>query len=146
MDRRDALKRLIEKEFNGSQADFARAIDRSPSLVWQCLNGHRPIGEKLARTIEGKLRLKRGSLDSGSVDFNLSDQPYLPGSAVAQSEIDLLIANATPSSRRQLLAIARALAEDRLSDADIQLLGDIAKRMEKGVADHRDDYPNLKPD
>ncbi len=67
MSRKDALKRLIDEKFEGKQADFARAINRSPSLVWQCLSGHRNIGEKLARDIESKLRLKRGWLDDAVI-------------------------------------------------------------------------------
>lgn len=67
MSRKDALKRLIDEKFEGKQADFARAINRSPSLVWQCLSGHRNIGEKLARDIESKLRLKRGWLDDALI-------------------------------------------------------------------------------
>jgi hypothetical protein len=150
MDRQDALKRLIEENFDGNQAEFARAIDRSPSLVWQCLNGHRPIGEKLARTIEGKLRLKRGWLDSNPTDFSLSQSRYVPGSdnppAAPSSEIDLLLASATPRSRQHLLRIAQAAADGRLSEADTKMLSDIAKRLEKGSTNHRDDYPNLQPD
>ncbi|WP_375581809.1 hypothetical protein ABWH88_06690 [Marinobacter adhaerens] len=150
MNRREALKRLIDERFEGKQAELARAINRSPSLVWQCLSGHRNIGEKLAREIESKLRLKQGWLDSDSADFTLSDQPYTPGTdnppAASSSEIDLLLAKATPRSRQQLLRIAEAAADGRLSESDIKMLSDIAKRLEKGSTNHSDDYPNLKPD
>lgn len=133
MNRREALKRLIDKEFGGRQADFARAIDRSPSLVWQCLNGHRPIGEKLARTIESKLRLKPGWLDSASTDLDPSGQPYIPGSdsppANVPPEFSALLSKATPRSYKQLMQIAEAAADGRLTDADINLLTQIANRI-----------------
>ncbi len=79
MSRRDALKRLIDERYGGKQADLARAINRSPSLVWQCLNGHRNIGEKLAREIESKLRLKKGWLD----DMVVVDEAHKAGEPAA---------------------------------------------------------------
>lgn len=63
MERSKALKALIDEKFGGKQADFARAIGRSPSSVWQWLSGHRNVGEKVAREIERKLRLPSGYLD-----------------------------------------------------------------------------------
>ncbi|OEY66820.1 LexA family transcriptional regulator [Marinobacter sp. X15-166B] len=63
MDRAKALRALIDEKYGGNQADFARAIGRSPASVWQWLNGHRNIGEKVAREIERKLRLHDGYLD-----------------------------------------------------------------------------------
>lgn len=133
MNRREALKRLIDERFEGKQAEFARAINRSPSLVWQCLSGHRNIGEKLAREIESKLRLKQGWLDSDSTDFNLSGQPYTPGSdnppAKVPPEFSALLSKATPRSYKQLMQIAEAAADGRLTDADINLLTQIANRI-----------------
>lgn len=133
MDRLKALKRLIEDRFNGKQADFARAIGRSPSLVWQYLNGHRNIGEKFAREVERKLRLKEGWLDAGSVDFDLGGEPYKPGVEPAATgippEFNALAAKASPRSYKQLMRIAEAAADGRLSDADIELLKQIAERI-----------------
>lgn len=133
MNRREALKRLIDERFEGKQAEFARAINRSPSLVWQCLSGHRNIGEKLAREIESKLRLKQGWLDSDSADFNLSGQPYTPSSdnppAKVPPEFSALLSKATPRSYKQLMQIAEAAADGRLTDADINLLTQIANRI-----------------
>ena len=63
MERSSILKQLIRDRFDGSQADFARAVGKSPSLVWQYLNGHRQIGEKFAREVERKLLLPTGFLD-----------------------------------------------------------------------------------
>lgn len=67
MERSTVLKTLIAERFAGSQADFARAVGKSPSLVWQYLNGHRQIGEKFARDVERKLRLPTGYLDGSPV-------------------------------------------------------------------------------
>jgi phage repressor protein C with HTH and peptisase S24 domain len=57
------VKRLIEARFDGVDADFARAIEKSPAQVWQFLNGERNIGERLARQIEARLQLPTGALD-----------------------------------------------------------------------------------
>lgn len=64
--RRAAVQALIEQRFAGRTADFARAIERDDAQVWQFMNGHRPIGEKLARDIEAKLSLPHGALDRGA--------------------------------------------------------------------------------
>jgi len=133
MNRREALKRLIDERFEGKQADFARAINRSPSLVWQCLSGHRNIGEKLAREIESKLRLKKGWLDTDSNNFDPSGKPPEPVSdnppAKVPPEFSALLSKATPRSYKQLMQIAEAAADGRLTDADINLLTQIANRI-----------------
>ena len=63
MDRVKKLKEIIDTRFAGNQADFARHIGKSPSLVWQYLSGHRGIGEKFAREVERKLILPKGWMD-----------------------------------------------------------------------------------
>jgi SOS-response transcriptional repressor LexA len=63
MDRISRLKLLINERFAGNQAEFARAIDRSPALIWQYLKGRRKLGEEMARHIEHKLRLDFGWID-----------------------------------------------------------------------------------
>ena len=86
----------------------------------------------------------------GTADFRLSGQPYTPGSdnppAGVFSEIDALLANATPRSRQQLISIAQAAAVGRLTEADVKMLSDIAKRLEQGRTNNNDDYPKLKAD
>lgn len=77
MDRVSAVKALIKDRFEGKQADFARAIGRSPAVVWQWLNGHRNIGEKVARDIERKLRMTEGELD-GRVEHGNSESTITP--------------------------------------------------------------------
>lgn len=57
------MKSLIADRFAGSQAEFAKAIGRSPSQVNQWLSGHRKIGDAGARTIEVALQLPRGYFD-----------------------------------------------------------------------------------
>jgi phage repressor protein C with HTH and peptisase S24 domain len=101
MNRREALKRLIDERFEGKQSDFARAIGRSASSVWQWLNGHRNVGEKVAREIERKLRLPRGYLD---------DDPY-------QFEKDLF----------DFLSQVKGQPIDTIEDPSVR---EIAKRME----------------
>nr|DAS68567.1 MAG TPA: Repressor protein CI [Caudoviricetes sp.] len=64
MSRLDKVKELIEKRFNGSQAEFARAIEKAPAQVNQWLNGYRNIGNGAAAQIEDSLSLPRGWLDS----------------------------------------------------------------------------------
>lgn len=63
MNRKHLLKELIASRFAGNQADFARAINRSPAQVNQWLSGHRKIGDAGARTIEMALGLDAGYFD-----------------------------------------------------------------------------------
>lgn len=60
------MRAIIDEQFDGVQADFARAIGRSPSLVWQYLSGYRELGEKFSRHVERKLNLPSGYLDGRS--------------------------------------------------------------------------------
>ena len=62
-DRRVNVQRIIDQQFNGVVADFARKVERQPAQVWQFLN-ERNIGEKLARDLEVKLGLDPGTLDN----------------------------------------------------------------------------------
>lgn len=64
--RRDALAQLLRTRFDGSQADLARAIHRSPSTVWRLLTDgehSKAIGESLARDIERLLGLPEYWMD-----------------------------------------------------------------------------------
>ncbi|MAZ40449.1 MAG: hypothetical protein CMG91_04890 [Marinobacter sp.] len=156
------LKSLWEREFKGkiSQEEAAHLCGwRTQGAFNQYLNAKIPLGLPALLKISEALgvspeeispRLAAKLPKKGSVDFNLSGQSYIPGSdnppAAASSEIDLLLAKATPRSRQQLLRIAEAAADGRLSESDIKMLSDIAKRLEKGSTNHSDDYPNLKPD
>lgn len=156
------LKELWERKLKGkiTQEEFAyRCGWTTQGAFNQYLNGKTAIGLKALLAMSRVLdvdpeeispRLASEISKSGTSDFNLSQSRYVPGSdnppAAPSSEIDLLLASATPRSRQQLLRIAQAAADGRLSEADIKMLSDIAKRLEKGSTNHRDDYPNLQPD
>jgi len=88
MARRENFVVLIKTRFDGNQADFARAISRSSSVVWQYLSGHRDIGEKFARHVESKLHLPVGWLDKGS-DKD-SEVPVSDNVAVTPDEVQML--------------------------------------------------------
>lgn len=79
MDRVSELKKIIDSRFGGSQAEFARAIGRSPSSVWQWLSGHRNVGEKAARDIERRLRIIPGTLDGFVSEVREAVAPYNRG-------------------------------------------------------------------
>lgn len=70
--RRQNLRDLITKRFNGRIAGLADAIDRAPSYISRCVTGkpeHRKrIGEQLARDIELKLEIPLLSLDRDKSD------------------------------------------------------------------------------
>lgn len=71
MDRIKLLRELIDSRFNGRQADFSRAIDRSPAQVSQWLSGHRSIGDGVARHIELSLDLPSGYFDGEEAKANI---------------------------------------------------------------------------
>ncbi len=64
----------ISKSF-ASQRLLADALDMTPGYINQLLNGHRTIGEKVARKIEGQLGLKHLALDETD---NAIEGEYLP--------------------------------------------------------------------
>lgn len=76
MDRQKRLRQLIDDKFEGKQADFARAIKRSPAQVHQWLAGHRRLGDAGVMHIEKTLRLS-GWFDGES---NVTSGPNLRGS------------------------------------------------------------------
>lgn len=74
--RRALLAQLIEKRFDGSQADFARASGISPTYVTRMLKddtspSRKRIGEGLARQIEDRLNLPALWLDTARERANL---------------------------------------------------------------------------
>jgi hypothetical protein len=60
--RRRSLKAIVGSH-HGAIADFARKHDIDAGFMSQLLSGHRIIGEKVARKLEGQLNLSSGSLD-----------------------------------------------------------------------------------
>jgi hypothetical protein len=63
--RRSNLRSLIEKSYDGSQAQFAVAIEKSEGRVTQLLTDGQPFGELAARRIEEALSLPAMYLDRG---------------------------------------------------------------------------------
>ena len=127
MDRRVRLRRLVNERFGGNQAELARAVGRSPSLVWQYLSGHREIGEKFARHVERCLGLPRFWLDRED-ERGEKAHAALAGSADIEREIEELLPAATPRSKAALRKIAQAARNGKLSERDLELLEQIAER------------------
>lgn len=63
MTREEKVKELINNHFSNNQAQFAKAISKSPAQVNQWLNGYRSIGDAVALHIEKALDLPIGWLD-----------------------------------------------------------------------------------
>ena len=84
MNRIERIREIIQGRYEGNSAAFARAIGKSPSVVWQYLNGYRQVGERFAREVEKKLRLPEGSLDRDQgifekVKTSVAEKNRLPG-------------------------------------------------------------------
>ena len=69
------VNRIIKDTFAGNGADFARAIDRAPSLVHQWIKRHRNIGERSARHIERELGLEPYTLDKNEDERFVTPSP-----------------------------------------------------------------------
>lgn len=63
------LKELLAKS-GKNQTEFANTIGRSQSQLGQWLNGHKPIGEKIARSIESMTGLPDNFLDNDKDNKN----------------------------------------------------------------------------
>ena len=89
------------------------------------------MGEKLARHIEERMRLPHGWMDQEHPDYIDGEvvRPALPAPGGIPN-LDTLMAAASPRSQQALERIARAVDAGRLSDADIDLLDQIARRIE----------------
>lgn len=64
MNRTKRFQELLVTRFNGKQADFARAIGRTPAMIYQWKDGRRVIGDAVARHIEVTLGLPQSWFDS----------------------------------------------------------------------------------
>ena len=60
MKRVTRVRQLIDENFNGRQADFAKAIKKAPTQVSHWLTGERNIGDGVASQIEAAFDLPRG--------------------------------------------------------------------------------------
>lgn len=69
-----------------------------------------------------------------NIDLNFTEGPYIPGQEGAASnvppEFSALLSKASPRSYKQLMSIAEAAADGRLSEADINLINQIAERIQ----------------
>lgn len=63
MSRVERVKQLIDEQFSGNQAEFARTIGKAAAQVNQWLNGYRNIGDGMARHIEDCFDKNKGWLD-----------------------------------------------------------------------------------
>lgn len=117
MDRREQLKSLIDARFGGVQADFARAIKRSPAQVNQWLSGHRLLGDAGARHIEITLGLPIGFFDGGDA----------PSTIVPEASAAVHHPDTEPGPQ----------AAEILSPADAKFLGQITQGMqERDIPEH----------
>jgi hypothetical protein len=62
--RRRRLRAWMNQHCNGVEAELARRVGKSPTQISDTLAGRKPFGEKLARSIEAKLKMPRKALDS----------------------------------------------------------------------------------
>lgn len=116
----DNLKSLIDGRFGGSQAAFARAIERSPAQVNQWLTGHRKLDVKGCRHIERMLGLPAdwmiglASCENGAATSNTAMQRP---SHYANSDIAALVAaveRLSPEDARALLPVVTRIADSQL--------------------------------
>lgn len=78
--RRERLREVIDRDFDGKAGRLADAIKRPRPNISQVLSGSRPFGEALARDIERILELPRGYLDwetDDHADLPPEDQRFI---------------------------------------------------------------------
>lgn len=118
----DRLRELIKNRFDGNQAAFARAIERSPSQVNQWLSGHRKLDDKGCRHIERALNLTPDYMIGAPATSLPAKEPtpqdtYITGKNVLPMPTD------TPL-RKELAALI-----DNLSDRGLILLIEAAEQI-----------------
>lgn len=122
-----------------TQGKIAEALDMSQGSVSSYLNGYNALNAKFVSYVAGMIgitvesvspRLAKdiSSLTAG-VDHRSSGSTIRDNPAAA-SDLDELLALATPRSRTVLERIANAAREGRLTDGDLILLDQIAARLE----------------
>jgi DNA-binding transcriptional regulator YdaS (Cro superfamily) len=111
----DILRTLITADYGGSQAQFARAIGRSPSQVNQWLTGHRKLDIKGSRHIEEKLRLPVGYFQGAQATANKVAEtlppPYIHENETTRKIIALLDATDEAGRGIALHVVRQALKE-----------------------------------
>lgn len=110
--RRINLKMLLDAS-QLKQADFAERCGLAPSVISQLVNGHRNLGDTLARKIEESFAVQRGWLDvphapaqstSGSENENSENPP----STFIQTELN--------ADEKRLLALFNRLPQSEKSN------------------------------
>ncbi|MBR7002090.1 MAG: LexA family transcriptional regulator [Neisseriaceae bacterium] len=77
MNRVEIVRKLIDERFGGNQSAFARAIGKTPTHIYQWLNGIRNIGDGTARQIEKALGLPNDYLFNPSEKIELIKKPKI---------------------------------------------------------------------
>nr|DAF10804.1 MAG TPA: Helix-turn-helix protein [Caudoviricetes sp.] len=107
--RRDNLKDLIDREFNGVQSRLAERMSTEPNLVSRWASGKKVIGDQSARKIE-----KAGSKPLNWLDvdhfFALSSQPQ----STEPTEIGEVVAH---NLKRWMAANRELSSQQRVADA-----------------------------
>ena len=70
MNRIEILQKIIDERFNGNKNAFARAIGKTPTHIYQWLNGIRRMTDKTAYHIEKALNLPDNYLFSNQKKYN----------------------------------------------------------------------------
>ena len=110
---KDILKQLIADRFGGTQAAFARAINRGPAQVNQWLTGHRKLDVKGQRHIENALNLPAGFMsgaDIGTIS-SANHRQTTHDRPLVQRVCDLA-ENINDDGLNQLVGFARCLLSD----------------------------------
>lgn len=133
--RRKALRAWIDARFAGSQAAYIRdaklrGVTLSQSEISQLL-GTKSFGENKAETLERQSGMPAGYLVRASMESSRVREPTAPAYASPAAAARGLLSRATPRSRRVLEAIIRAADAGALTDADLDLLGAIARRFQE---------------
>ena len=77
MNRIDQLQKIIDERFNGNKNAFARAIGKTPTHIYQWLNGIRNMTDKTAQHIETGLNLPSNYLFSNKKERMLLETKSL---------------------------------------------------------------------
>jgi len=116
-----------------TQAEFADVLGMAPAYLSHLLTGHRNIGEKKAREIEIKLRLPRLALDIDEAiqQGQLDDVEGTIEAAFHRIDLSELL-NASEATQEMIKNLQIGLREKRLTEADIELLNAITRRLMSG--------------
>lgn len=118
--RRENLATLIAKIAYGNQATFAGKLGLDASHLSQMLTGHRGMGPRFARKLEGLLFLPHGAMDSlmpKPDEAPLSDAE----SAKLLEQVMGFWGEIGPTAKRGIHALAREAFEHRLQEQELEV-------------------------